>query len=543
MRSRPIQPKTTPIATPVNSPKGNDYAPVISADGSTLFYAAKDRPDNIGGEDVFLSRRKGSKWSPATIEMDLSHTYGNEAPVSITIDGTSLLLFQNGLLYRVDHTANGWKNYRLPDLINSSTWQADATIAANGRLMLWAASGRTDREADTSVNLYASLLDSNGLWGEPFELGPAINTPFDERSPYLHPDMHTLYFCSEGHGSLGQMDLYMSVRLSDNSWTHWSQPVNIGKEFNTTDDDWGYKITTDGTTAYYAQGGRSQDIYTATLPKAMRPQPVTIVTGTVLDRANRPVSTQICWENPTTGQLLGQAYTDPATGRYYIVLPKGKTYNLFINDSLFLPGGTTGSSPTLLAQFYDEVGINAFGSGIGHDITATIDGNPNNVIILNDFYESSTSDFRNGSLRYTLRNLIPGHHSITVKAWNIYNYSASATIDFCVRTENNGGDSSIIGRFITCPNPASIETRLQIEHNAPDSIAEAVVMIYSAQGQLVRTLRPAIRKGSYVAGPAVWNFCNEAGAKVAPGLYIARVTLVDTAGRQHRATAKIMHRP
>ena len=219
------------------------------------------------------------------------------------------------------------------------------------------------------------------------------------------------------------------------------------------------------------------------------------------------------------------------------------TVQLFINDSLFLPGGTTGSSPTLLAQFYDEVGINAFGSGIGHDITATIDGNPNNVIILNDFYESSTSDFRNGSLRYTLRNLIPGHHSITVKAWNIYNYSASATIDFCVRTENNGGDSSIIGRFITCPNPASIETRLQIEHNAPDSIAEAVVMIYSAQGQLVRTLRPAIRKGSYVAGPAVWNFCNEAGAKVAPGLYIARVTLVDTAGRQHRATAKIMHRP
>lgn len=330
-------PKATPIGSAVNSPRGNEYAPVISADGNTLYFAAKDRPDNIGGEDVFISRRKGSKWSPAAIEMDLSHTYGNEAPVSVTTDGTSLLLFQNGLLYRADRTANGWKTYRLPDLINSSTWQADATIAANGRLMLWAATGRTDREADSSVNIYASLLDSNGHWSEPFELGPAINTPFDERSPFLHPDMHTLYFCSESHGSLGQMDLYMSTRLSDSSWTHWSQPVNIGKEFNTTGDDWGYKITTDGATAYYAHGGRSQDIYSITLPKAMRPQSVTIVTGTVLDRANRPVSTQICWENPATGQLLGQANTDPATGRYYIVLPQGKDYNLYINDSLYFP--------------------------------------------------------------------------------------------------------------------------------------------------------------------------------------------------------------
>ena len=329
--------KETPLSTAVNSPKGNEYAPVISSDGNTLYFAAKDRPDNIGGEDVFVSHRKGNKWNPAAIEMDLSHTYGNEAPVSITTDGTTLLLFQNGLLNRAYRTTNGWKIQRLPDLINSSPWQADATIAANGRLMLWAATGRTDREPDTSVNIYASILDSNGHWGESFELGPAINTPFDERSPFLHPDMHTLYFCSEGHGALGQMDLYMSTRLNDSSWIHWSQPVNIGKEFNTTDDDWGYKISTDGNKVYYAKADRSQDIYSATLPKAMRPQPVTAVSGTVLDRASRPIATQICWENPTTGQLLGIANTDPATGRYYIVLPQGNDYCLYINDSLYFP--------------------------------------------------------------------------------------------------------------------------------------------------------------------------------------------------------------
>ena len=332
-----ILPKSTPLGNNVNSAKGDEYAPVISADGNTLYFAAKDRPDNIGGEDVFVSYRKGNKWSPATIVTDLSHTYGNETPVSVSTDGTVLLLFQNGILYRAKRTTNGWHTHRMPDIINSSHHQTDACLASNGRLMLWAATGRTDREVDSSVNIYASILDSNGRWGEPIELGPAINTPFNERSPLLHPDMHTLYFCSEGHGALGQMDLYMSTRLSDDSWTHWSQPVNIGKTINTTADDWGYTVSSDGTKVYYATADRSLDIYTAPLPKAMRPQPVTVVTGTVLDRSDRPIATTLCWENLSTGQPLGQAATDPATGRYYIVLPRGIDYGIYVSDSQYFP--------------------------------------------------------------------------------------------------------------------------------------------------------------------------------------------------------------
>ncbi len=331
------QTKPTILPPAINSQKGDEYAPVITADGKTLFFAGKYRPDNIGGEDVFVSHRKGRKWDDAVIEMDLSHTYGNEAPVSVTTDGTTLLLFQSGILFQADKTSNGWNIHRLPPHINNNTWQADATIASNGRLLLWAAKGTTDRHADTSVNIYASVLDSNGHWGTPFELGPAINTPFDERSPMLHPDMHTLYFCSEGHGSLGQMDLFVSRRLCDTSWTQWSQPVNAGKLFNTTDDDWGYKITTDGTQAYYAKPGRSQDIFTTTLPQTARPMPVTALCGTVRDRAGRPVSTQLQWEDLNSGMSLGQCRTDPATGRYFILVPQGTEYGYYIHDSLYFP--------------------------------------------------------------------------------------------------------------------------------------------------------------------------------------------------------------
>ena len=93
-----------------------------------------------------------------------------------------------------------------------------------------------DYELESSANLYVSFLDSLGNWSEPIELGNMVNTPFDERSPHLLPDMRTLYFSSEGHGSLGGLDVFVTTRLDD-SWTHWSEPTNIGKGINTSSDD------------------------------------------------------------------------------------------------------------------------------------------------------------------------------------------------------------------------------------------------------------------------------------------------------------------
>jgi len=328
----------------INTPKGNEYAPVLSADGNTLYFAGQHRTDNIGGEDVYLSRRNGRKWGAATLDMDLSHTYGNEAPLSVSTDGNTLLLFRSGALFAAHRTAQGWtvkpvetKTPQGKPLSPSAGAKTDATLAANGRLLLWAERGTTSRHADSSMNIYAAILDTDGSWGQPFELGPAINTPFDERSPLLHPDMHTLYFCSESHGSLGQMDLFVSHRLCDTGWTQWSTPVNVGRTFNSTADEWGFKITTDGKQAYYAKSTRSMDIYTATLPPAARPQPVTALVGTVRDRAGHPVATRLQWENLTTGQPLGQCYTNPATGRYYFLVPQGEEYGFYVDDSNFFP--------------------------------------------------------------------------------------------------------------------------------------------------------------------------------------------------------------
>ena len=113
----------------------------------------------------------------------------------------------------------------------------DTMLAADGRILLFSAYGKCPNHAvQDSYNLYVSFLDSTGAWGKPIELGITVNTPFAERFPHLHPDLHTLYFSSEGHGSIGGLDVFMTTRLDD-SWTHWSQPVNIGKGINTTHDD------------------------------------------------------------------------------------------------------------------------------------------------------------------------------------------------------------------------------------------------------------------------------------------------------------------
>lgn len=329
--------KATALGAGVNSDKGDEFAPVISADGRTLYFAGKNRSDNIGGEDVYASRLTKKGWEAATLVMDLSHTYGNEAPISISIDNNTLLLFQSGTIYQADRTGETWMLHQLPGSINGSSWQADAMIAASGRDLVFAAKGLTDREADSSLNLYVSHLDSHGRWGKPTELGKAINTPFDERSPYLHPDMRTLYFSSEGHGSIGQMDMYVATRIDD-SWTNWSEPVNIGKEANTSGDDWGYKITTDGRKVYFArQEGKTQDIYSVALPQRARPQRVEMVRGSIAGTDGRPIGVELRWEDPATGELLGQCRSDAADGHFTIALPHGKDYCLYVHDSSFVP--------------------------------------------------------------------------------------------------------------------------------------------------------------------------------------------------------------
>ena len=189
-------------------------------------------------------------------------------------------------------------------------------------------------------DIYVSHRDYLGNWSNPIPLGNKINTRYSERSPFLHPDMKTLYFSSDGQGGLGKLDVFKSTRLADSCWDCWSDPINLGKEINTTESDWGYKISTDGVKGYFSKktsSNNNEDIYYLNIPAYLRPGFVATISGKLLDKENLPVSANIRWEDLETKKVIGISKSDPSDGSYFIVLPLGKMYGYFVEDSSFFP--------------------------------------------------------------------------------------------------------------------------------------------------------------------------------------------------------------
>ncbi len=274
-----IRPQILPNT--INTAVGEEYGPTLTIDDNTLYFVGLNRGETNMSEDIFVSRRdkRTGEWSSAQIVPALSTPYRNEAPTSVSGDGKTMLLFVEGRMCFSQRGPYGWTEPRpLPSYLQLGNWQADAQISADGSVLLFAANYPAEGEERASLNIFVSERDEQGRWGKPYSIGSVINTPGMERSPFLHPDMKTLYFSSDKEGTIGDLDVWVTRRLSDTCWTCWSEPENLGPQINTTGRDCWYKISTDGKTAYYAQkNGRRHDIYSITLPEDKRPEPITVL--------------------------------------------------------------------------------------------------------------------------------------------------------------------------------------------------------------------------------------------------------------------------
>lgn len=343
--------KTIAFSSQINTKEGGEYVPVITADERYIYFCGRNRKDNIGGEDVYGANFKSR--SPAKVVSELSSANSNDAPVSISTDGTSMMLFKDGKLYSSEKTNYGWNNaIELSNEINSSIWQADANISSDGNALIFSSirkenydyniniqPGTYHGEGNFASDIYVSLKNNNDEWQTPVNIGPTINTIYCDRSPFLHPDMKTLYFSSSGHGGLGDLDVYKSTRLNDSCWNCWSEPINMGKEINSFGSDWGYRISTNGEKAYFSKSSteNNEDIYWLNLPPHLRPDFVATVSGKLLDINNKPVAAEIKWEDLQTGKSVGQSKSDPSDGSFFIVLPLGKIYGYYINKDEYFP--------------------------------------------------------------------------------------------------------------------------------------------------------------------------------------------------------------
>jgi len=200
----------------------------------------------------------------------------------------------------------------------------------------------------------------------------------------------------------------------------------------------------------------------------------------------------------------------------------GPAMQLFMNDENFVFGGSTNSDPTLLVNLSDDLGINVSGTSIGHDVEAILDGDSKNSFILNEFYEANMDDHTSGKVRFPLKDLEPGKHAITVKAWDVSNNSAEERLEFLVI---NQGDESL-RRVYNYPNPFTTSTSFQFEHDLVGSDLEVYVDIYTVSGKLVKTIEQNVYASGYRIDDIQWNAKDDYGSSLGKGLYLYKIKVL-----------------
>jgi hypothetical protein len=197
--------------------------------------------------------------------------------------------------------------------------------------------------------------------------------------------------------------------------------------------------------------------------------------------------------------------------------------DLFMNDIKFADGGMVGPDPILLADIFDENGINTVGTGIGHELTAILDENESDVHILNDFYEANKNSYQEGTIRYPFKDLEPGEHNLKVKVWDVANNSREGEINFIVADDAN----IALGHVLNYPNPFTTNTQFFIEHNRNGSILKVLVKVYTVSGKLVKSLEDSFFAEGNLYTDLSWDGLDDYGDAIGRGVYVYEVVVKD----------------
>ncbi len=292
----------------INS-KGTEIAPVISSDGTTLFFTRANYAENIGSpthQDIWVSKaNKDGSWGMATNLGAPLNNAGDNAVTSISSDGKTIYLINKylpngslefGFSYSI-LSKSGWSypsEALIPSLgINQRNNSMEVTVSPLGNVLLIAIE-RADTKGKRDI--YVCFQKHDKSWSEPLNIGNTINTAAEEGTPFLALDNKTLYFTSYGHSGYGDGDLFVTKRLDD-TWTNWSEPENLGKHINTPNWDGYFNIPASGKYAYFSSTSESigqYDIFRIRLTPEIKPEAIALVTGQVFDKeTNKPISATI----------------------------------------------------------------------------------------------------------------------------------------------------------------------------------------------------------------------------------------------------------
>lgn len=353
------------LGTRINSAY-NEICPIISPDGKTLYFCNTNNPQNIDGlkADIWYSdvQKDGFFGEAINIGRPLNNASYNYA-CSISPDGNTLLL---GNVYDADgKTTPGVSmsqrqggEWSFPEKLEIDGFAqrgryTNFCLAADGKTLLLA---MESDETYGASDIYVSFVKPDGKWTALKNIGHDVNTAGMESTVFLASDNATLYFSSEGHNGYGSNDLFVTRRL-DSTWLHWSEPQNLGPSINSDKWDGYFSVPASGEYAYFASEKNSfggNDIFRIALPLALRPHPVALISGKVLDaKTHKPVKADIHYEILPAGNEVGIARSNSEDGMYKISIPAGELYGFRAEADGYLPVNENVDTKKL--QFYQEL--------------------------------------------------------------------------------------------------------------------------------------------------------------------------------------------
>jgi len=343
----PVDVKITNLGEPVNT-SASEYVPVVSSDDSILLYtyvgessigglqAYPGQPDSTGiyFEDIYMSVKDKNNWTtPVPLGYQIN-TVGHDAAVGMSNDGQTLIIYKDesggGDLFLSTLDGNEWS---IPEPVkgdvNTGAWEGHATFSADMHVMYFAserAGGYGGRD------IWMANLLPDGRWGNVRNMGPKINTPENEDSPFIHPNGLILMFSSEGHNSMGGYDIFQTeLTPIDSMWYEPAEPVNMGYPVNTPGDDKYFILGVDGKHGYYssgASGGKGQqDLYLITGDLRVKNPHVCQVTG-IASLDSLPIGASVLVKDDQGKLRNFFLETNAINGKYLVNLPQGHSYTI-----------------------------------------------------------------------------------------------------------------------------------------------------------------------------------------------------------------------
>lgn len=338
----PTMPDPVNLGMKINT-KHHEYSPQVDATGRTLYFTSQRKSrfstgeddDGQWGEDLYIASLNGNEIGDPQLLPEPINSSNNDFGATFSGDGQTMVYVRCGAeegigncdLYITYLEGDTWQEpQNMGNVVNSEEWDSQPSISADGTTIIFT----SEREGGYGdADLYMVRKNRFGDWGIPQNLGPIINTPWIEKSPYLAPDGRSLYFSSYGHPGCGNADLFKST--FDNG--RWTVPVNLGRPLNSEGNDNYFTISASGEQAFFAstrEGGvGTYDLYQISIPEELRPEATAIVSGVVTNaKSGNPISARIIIEDLNSGELVATNKSNSKSGEYLIVLPSGRTYGV-----------------------------------------------------------------------------------------------------------------------------------------------------------------------------------------------------------------------